>query len=289
MKSEKYIERFRDGLCGRTVAVSGSTGGLGRALCFHLASLGARLILVDRNMEKSTALAQQIKEKYPTADISHVRADMADIKSVKAAADELKAREIDLLLLNAGAYSIPRCICDTGYDNVYQINFISPYYLARELLPGIRARGGRIVAVGSIAHNYSKIDTDDVDFSRRSRASLVYGNSKRYLTYSLLSLSEGDIAIGHPGITFTGITSHYPPLIFAIIKHPMKVIFMKPERAALSVLAAVKSGRRDVWTGPRIFDVWGLPREKRLRTATEREIRFIFDTAERIYKEIKKL
>ena len=48
-------------------------------------------------------------------------------------------------------------------------------------MPGIEARGGRIVAVSSIAHNYSEIDERDVDFSTRRKASIVYGNAKRYL------------------------------------------------------------------------------------------------------------
>ena len=74
--------------------------------------------------------------------------DMTDMAGVKAAAESLLEIGIDYLILNAGAYSIPRCVCDTGYDNVYQINFISPYYLARTLLPMIKARGGKVVAVG---------------------------------------------------------------------------------------------------------------------------------------------
>ena len=217
-----------------------------------------------------------------------VTADMADMASVKAAGEELCAIGIDYLILNAGAYSIPRCITDIGYDNVFTINFISPYYLTRRLLPSVRARGGRVVAVGSIAHNYSEIDLSDIDFRRRKKASLVYGNAKRYLTFALQNLSSGDVIIAHPGISFTGITSHYPPLIFALIKHPMKVIFMKPRRAALSILyglfADVPSGS---WIGPRLFDVWGLPRVKKLCTAGSEEKGNIIKSAEKIYEKIK--
>ena len=286
MKS--WFDKHTKRLDGKTVAISGSTGGLGIELCDYLASLGAGLVLVDRNREKSEALADRLKGKYPSLRVKFVTADMADMASVKAAGEELCAIGIDYLILNAGAYSIPRCITDIGYDNVFTINFISPYYLTRRLLPSVRARGGRVVAVGSIAHNYSEIDLSDIDFRRRKKASLVYGNAKRYLTFALQKLSDGDVIIAHPGITFTGITNHYPPLIFALIKHPMKVIFMKPRRAALSILYGLFADVPDgSWIGPRLFDVWGLPRAKKLCTAGSEEKGNIIKSAEKIYEKIK--
>lgn len=286
MKS--WFEKNTKSLCGRTVAITGSTGGLGRELCDYLASLGAGLVLVDRNRVKSEALAEELKGKYPSLTVNFVSADMSTMASVKAAGEELCAIGIDYLILNAGAYSIPRCVTDIGYDNVFTINFVAPYYLTRRLLPSIRARGGRVVAVGSIAHNYSKIDPADIDFRRRKKASLVYGNAKRFLTFALQNLSMDDVIIAHPGISFTGITNHYPPLIFALIKHPMKVIFMKPRRAALSILYGLFADvSSDSWIGPRLFDIWGIPRVKKLSTASSEEKGKIVKTAEKIYDEVK--
>ena len=288
MKNEKWINKNTKKLNNKLVAISGSTGGLGREIVNYMAYLGASLVLVDRNIKKSKDLAQEIWEKYPDLKITFVTADMADIESVKTAAEALCKLKLDYLILNAGAYSIPRCLCDTGYDNLFQINFVSPYYLAKRLLPGIRERGGRGVAVGSIAHNYSKIDDTDIDFSTRKRASLVYGNAKRYLTYSLLDMSQGDVVIAHPGISFTGITNHYPPFIFALIKHPMKIIFPKPHRAALSIVYGLFANpTSEQWIGPVLFDVWGMPKVKRLNTATSDEKRKIINIAENIYKNLQ--
>ena len=45
--------------------------------------------------------------------------------------------------------------------------------------------------------------------------------------FSLFALDDPHIAVTHPGITQTNITAHYPKLIFAVIKNPMKLIFMK--------------------------------------------------------------
>lgn len=288
MRTDKWIQKNAASLSGKRVAVSGSTGGIGRELCRHLAGLGASLVMIDRNEARSLALAEELKCKFPDLKTHFVKADMSDLDSVKTATEQLLNMDIDYLILNAGAYSIPRYTTDLGYDNVFTINFISPYYMARRLLPNVKSRGGRIVAVGSIAHNYSRIDTEDIDFSGRKQASLVYGNAKRYLTYSLFALDGQQVSIAHPGICFTGITNHYSPLIFALIKHPMKIIFMSPRRASLSILSALFSEcGAGQWIGPQFFDIWGLPKKKPLRTATNDEADKIAEIAEKIYQNVK--
>ena len=289
MKIKAWLQKNTHSLVGKTVAVSGATGGIGKQLCLYLAELGASLVLINRNDERAKKLGEEIFSRFPDTKIEYITADMEDIDSVRRAADELLEKPIDVLFLNAGAYAIPRHKCSTGYDNVFQINFVSPYYLGRRLLPKIRERGGRIVAVGSIAHRYSKTDASDVDFSTRKKASLVYGNSKRYLMTALGALAkrEGEIVIVHPGITYTNITAHYPKIIFAIIKHPMKVVFMSVKKAALSILSgAFWSTSGGEWIGPRIFDVWGLPKIKRFNISHSERDRIIADS-EQIFKNLK--
>ncbi len=289
MKTSKWIEKNTVSLSGKTVAISGATGGIGRELCRHIAALGASLVLIDRNREKSLALTRDLKEEFPSLKIQNITLDLEDIEAVKKVAEELKSDTPDFLILNAGAYHIPRHKCSSGYGNVFQINFVSPYYLARTLLPKIRERGGRIVAVGSIAHNYSKADFSDIDFSTREKSSKVYGNAKRYLMFSLFALDpEGEtVAVTHPGITFTNITAHYPKLIFAVIKHPMKIIFMKPRRASLSILYGLfEPTPKNEWIGPRFFNVWGLPKRQTLYTCGETEADEICEVAEKIYNYI---
>lgn len=78
-----------ESLKGKTVAASGCTGGLGRELCFYLASLGAKIIMLNRNQKKSEYLITEILEKYPETEILNIIADMEDINSVKSATEEL--------------------------------------------------------------------------------------------------------------------------------------------------------------------------------------------------------
>lgn len=291
MNLEKWLKENTESLKDKTVAISGSTGGIGAELCDYLARLGANLIFLDRNEKKAAILNKSLKQKYGELKTDYIKLDLEDIYSVKNATESLKELKPDILILNAGAYSIPRHKCSTGYDNVFQINFASPYYIVKELKPILEENNGRVVAVGSIAHNYSKTDMEDFDFRTRKRASLVYGNAKRFLMFSLLSLCDGEkgLSIVHPGITFTNITAHYPKLIFAVIKHPMKVIFMKPKIACLSILRGVfEDCKENQWIGPRLFDVWGRPKKKILKTCKSFERERIFLKAEQIYEDMKK-
>lgn len=291
MTINKWIKNNTHDLKGKTIVVSGSTGGLGRQVCEILSNLNVNLILLDRNLKKSNELKESLLSCNPNINIDCKTVDWSDFNSVKLATEELKSIKIDVLLLNAGAYKIPRSITSLGYDNVFQINFVSPYYMIKELLSSLRETCARVVVVGSIAHNYSKINENDIDFRNNEKCSKVYGNSKRFLMFSLHELFKNEdkvsLSIAHPGITSTNITAHYPKLIYAIIKYPMKVIFMSNKKASLSLIKGVfESTEYHTWWGPRVFNIWGFPKKSILKTCDNEESEKIFKYAEKIYAEI---
>ncbi len=282
MTTAAWLKNHTCTFAGKAVAVSGATGGLGGALCRHLAACGASLILCDRNAARSRALGDALVREYPSLTVKYIPLDLADMTSVEAAARALEDSAADTLILNAGIYHVPRYTADSGYNNIFQVNFVAPYALTRRLLPTLRARGGRVVFVGSIAHTYSATDMADRDFSTRRASSRVYGNAKRWLMTAASALAaDGGVAIAHPGITLTGITAHYPKWIFALIKHPMKMLFMSPRRAALSILQVVFADTAPFeWIGPRFFRIWGLPRVSRFAIPADETARILAATQE---------
>lgn len=289
MRTDTWLKTHTHSLAGRRVAVTGPTGGLGAVLCADLAALGAQLILLGRNPGAMAALRRQLEQEHPGCVLREIPVDLEDIGQVRAACDQLEDEPPDILFLAAGAYSIPRHRCSTGFDNVFQINYVSHEYMLRRLAPVMVSRpGARVVAVGSIAHRYAATDPEDVDFSTRRAASKVYGNSKRYLMASCWEYfaqpevrRQGvTLAVVHPGITYTNITAHYPPWLFTLIKHPMQWIFMSRRRACLSLLqGAFEETGYGEWIGPRWFDVWGLPVKRRVRSLPPEECRRIAATA----------
>ena len=127
MRISKWLLKKTERLENKTVAISGSTGGIGNELALYLASLGASLILLDRNESKIASLSEKIKAIYPKTQISHIKVDLENMDEVKAAAEKLLLSPPDYLILNAGAYSIPRKKCDKHTF----INYIITYFLAR--------------------------------------------------------------------------------------------------------------------------------------------------------------
>lgn len=291
MRQETWISRHTGSLKNKTAAITGATGGLGCEICRSILAAGGRLILLTRDREKTSILRGQLLEEFPGSDITYYLCDLTDMEQVKALCDMLRPLPIDILILNAGAYAIPRLTCSTGYDNVFQTNFVSHYYMVKQLLPQLAARKGRIAAMGSIAHDYSKTDPRDIDFARRTKASLVYGNSKRYLMFALTELMKDNpdvrLTIAHPGITLTNITAHYPKALFALIKLPMKVTFMTPRQAARSMEEGLfRNLPYLTWIGPAYFDIWGNPKVSNLTTCDAEERQRIYETAEAIYEKL---
>ena len=173
MNYKKWLSENTVSLEGKTVAISGSTGGIGKGLCRFFCLLSADLILIDRNKARSDSLRMSLLAEFPNVSVKAYYVDLEDISAVRDLAKVLQKESIDCLVLNAGAYKIPRSKGENGFENVFNINFVSPYILADALLPNIKARGGKVVAVGSVAHNYSKIDVADVDFATRKAPSKV--------------------------------------------------------------------------------------------------------------------
>ena len=289
--NQKWLNIQNPSLQGKTVVLTGATGGLGSQMCRYLLSYGAALILVTRNREKSENLCISLRQEYPGCQLSYLLADFEQMDQVITVCKALSSRPVDILMLNAGTYALPRQLSSCGYDNVFTTNFIAHYVMVKQLLPLLKARHGKVVATGSISYRFSPSDPQDVDFAHHEGANLIYGNSKRYLMFSLMELlrqePEVDFAIGHPGISFTGITAHYPKAALLIVKPSMKLIFMHPGKACRSMVQAVfQSVPYMHWLGPGVRDIWGNPRLLALDSCDQQERMEIFRRAEKIYSEI---
>ena len=187
MTIKKWLKQNTHDLSRKTVAITGSTGGLGKETCLHLAGLNANLLFLNRNAEKSELLKAEILKKYPNTKIDFIKVDMQNFDSIKTACDILKSRKIDILILNAGSFNLKREKTVDGFDNVFQINFLTPYFITKTLLPCLN-KNSKVVVVGSIAHRYKKINKNDIQLMGESDAQKIYGNSKRFLMFSLYEL-----------------------------------------------------------------------------------------------------
>lgn len=277
MNSKKWIEKNIPELNNKIVVVTGATGGLGREICKVLANKKAHIVLACRNKHLATQLKEELREKFGKTNIDFVPLDLSSMESVKNFVVEIKKYGgIDMLINNAGVYNVPLKTLDSGYNNIFQINFLYTYYLTRELIPELEKKeGSTCITLGSIAHNYGHIDLNDIDFSTRQKPSKIYGNSKRYLMFSMYQLFENRntrLAIVHPGVTLTNMTNHYPKAINWLVKLGIKLVFPSPKMAVLSILNGItEETNQNEWIGPSVFNIWGKPKKQTLKTVKKEE------------------
>ena len=283
MNYSKWLNDNVGELKDKTILITGSTGALGTETVYGLAFLGASLIFVDRNQEKSNKLKTELKEKFPNLNVSNYVADMSNIESVKNVCNELKEKKVDVIILNAGAYKAnSEKLGD--YSSIFQINFISPYLFAKNMLQNNPE--AKVVVVGSLAHKFAKFNQKDIDYLKNGSGFKIYGNSKRWLMYAIKKLCDKNgykYSIVHPGISLTNLMTGFPKFVYLLIKYPMRLVFMKPKKACLSIVKGVTDETKGkFWIGPKIFGVWGTPRKTRLKIKDE-ELELIFNNTEDIY------
>ena len=291
MNIQKWLKDNTNDLTGTTIAITGSTGGLAKHVVSILASLNANLILINRNKEKTERQINNLKSLHPTLQVEFIQCDLTDFESVKTATELLKQKRIDILYLAAGVYNVKRYKTSLGYNNIFQTNFLSHYYMVKELLTNIKQVNGKIVAVSSIAYNYSTLDENDLDFSKRNKHSKVYGNSKRFLTFALQELCEKEkvaLSVVHPGVTLTEMTNHYPKAINWLVKLGIKILFPPTSQASLSLIEGVFNFTNyHEWIGPKFMNIWGKPKKQKIKNISNEESKKIFNIAENIYSKIK--
>lgn len=287
---KQWLEHNAGNLQGRVVVMTGATGGLGQAIVRDLVRLKAKVIMLGRNIKNMSALTKQLQEEFPEAELENMAVDLNQIKSVNDAVMELVNRRIDYLILNAGIYHVPLVTGQLGYNNVFQVNFISQYYLMKQLLPALQRTKGKVVAVSSLVHSSVRLDENDIDYTKHAKAQPVYANSKRFLTLALSEFfkdrDDVRLAIVHPGVTLTPMTNYKNKKIVAA---GMKLVLPKSSVAALNLIKGVFTEIKcDEWIGPKFLKIWGAPTVSKLPKATAEERAKIFNLAESIGKVIEK-
>ena len=140
-------------LTGRVAIVTGGSKGLGQAMAAGLASAGADLLLVSRNLEEAESVAKDIASDHGHRTVGF-QADVtqeAEVDAMMAKALEEFGR-VDVLVNNAGI-NIRGAIDEVSYEDfkkVQDVNVNAVWLCSRAVLPHMKERGsGRIINLSS--------------------------------------------------------------------------------------------------------------------------------------------
>jgi NAD(P)-dependent dehydrogenase (short-subunit alcohol dehydrogenase family) len=140
-------------LSGRTALVTGGGTGIGRAIAEALAAAGARVVVLGRRRERLDESVAAIRASGGTAH--GVVGDAADrARLAELVANTARPFGPPLILVNAAGIN-PRqaadSISEADWDRTLEINLNAPFFLARALVPAMRAAGwGRIINIASL-------------------------------------------------------------------------------------------------------------------------------------------
>jgi NAD(P)-dependent dehydrogenase (short-subunit alcohol dehydrogenase family) len=200
---------------GRTVLVTGGTGGIGYATARALARSGAHVIITGRDAGRGENAAAAIRRESSGESVTFIQADHSTVGGNQQLADRVRKAlgGLDVLVNNVGGLYETRWETADGFEATLAMNFVGPFALTAELLPLLQAKApSRCVNVVSAAIRMYGDPFDDVQSRAGFIGADVYGQTKLLnLLFGLAlarRLAPGHITVNmvHPGVTWTDMT-----------------------------------------------------------------------------------
>jgi citronellol/citronellal dehydrogenase len=151
--NSSYSSIFRSDLfLGKTFVVTGAGSGIGRCTAHELASLGASIVLIGRNVDKLSAVDDELKAAFPSVKTSTHSCDIRledDVEEAMTQAFEIHGR-FDGLVNNAGGqFPMPlEYISLKGWEAVLKTNLTGGFIMAKAAHAlWMKNNGGAIVNI----------------------------------------------------------------------------------------------------------------------------------------------
>lgn len=226
---------------GKICLITGGTNGIGKATAHALAQMGATVVIVGRDAQKTSQVVDEIRIASGNKNVNSLRADLSSQADIRRLAAEFKSEysQLHVLLNNAGATFMTRQLSGDGIEMTFALNHLAYFLLTNLLLDTIKASApARIINVSSDAHARGKIEFDNLQGEKSYESFGPYGNSKLaniLFTTELARRLEGTgvtVNALHPGLVSTGFGKNNPGLIMKIMGVIIPLIARSPEKGA---------------------------------------------------------
>jgi NAD(P)-dependent dehydrogenase (short-subunit alcohol dehydrogenase family) len=169
-------------LKGKRILVTGVSAGIGVETARSLVAHAAHVVGAARDLNKAKAATEQVSKAAAAngGSFSLIELDLANLKSVRACADQLLAKgdAFDAVIANAGVMATPLGHTADGFETQFGTNHLGHFVLVNRIASLIRD-GGRLINLSSAGHRYSNVDLEDPNFERTTYEPFVaYGRSK---------------------------------------------------------------------------------------------------------------
>ncbi|NQE60982.1 SDR family NAD(P)-dependent oxidoreductase [Caulobacter sp. RHG1] len=208
-------------LSGKRVLVTGVSAGLGVETARVLAAHGADVVGAARDLAKAEGATAVVREAAAAhgGSLQLIQLDLADLASVRAAADALVAdgKTFDLVIANAGVMAPPFGKTADGFETQFGTNHLGHFVFINRIASLLKA-GSRVVSLASSGHRFADVNLEDPTFETTEYVPFeAYGRSK---TANILFAVEFDrrhkdrgvrATAVHPGGIQTELARHLEP------------------------------------------------------------------------------
>ena len=276
-KHLKFLLKHCKSLENQTVVLTGATGGIGKAITIHLLNLNANVILAVLDLEDGKKLKAELSHFFDASKITVLKLDVANFNSINQFIENIKDKNINHLINNAGVLHTPEKNGD--YEMHYVINFLGHTYLSLMLAEQLNKNAdSRVVFQSSLAYHFTKIRWDDPQGMTFKRNVQKYAHAKRLINQFVVAINQSHLKnypnvsfrTVHPGLANTALfgsnKNAFTRFIKKTVRFLAKFAYHSTATAALpAVIALTHPKSYNKIIGPRCFGIWGKPKAKHLK------------------------
>ena len=215
------------------IILTGGTDGIGFSAVKLFLEKGHSLHLTYRSINKLKRVQTYIESKNLSHLVYFYKCDISEPSEIHHFISELSKRKIyfDCLINNAGVILFEKSFNSIGLEKTFAVNHLGSFYLTKLLLDKkLINKNGKIINVGSSAHQKATLNFDDLDSKKTRNWYTRYSRSKLcnlLFTFELAKrLKKKGITVNcmHPGIVSTNIAQERIGLMQFIIKIVLKML-----------------------------------------------------------------
>jgi NAD(P)-dependent dehydrogenase (short-subunit alcohol dehydrogenase family) len=246
-------------LQGKRILVTGVSAGIGVETARSLAAHGASVVGAARDLTKAEAATTQVRKDAAKngGSVELVELDLANLKSVRACADQLiaKGERFDLVIANAGVMATPFGHTADGFETQFGTNHLGHFVLVNRIVSLMRA-GSRLINLASSGHRFSNVDLDDPNFEQTPYEPFVaYGRSKTANILFAVAFDQRHRERGiraaavHPGGIHTELARHLDPTRIQSMVDQMNQQLAKEGKPPFQWKTIPQGAATSVWAG----------------------------------------
>jgi NAD(P)-dependent dehydrogenase (short-subunit alcohol dehydrogenase family) len=198
-----FNRKFSIAMTSKTILITGSTDGLGKATVEKLLKEGHTVVMTGRDPKKTASTVSWLESQGVNTEKLHkISLDLNSLESIRNAVEEFNALNLplDVLINNAGVYLGKRQFSpDTNrVEKTIFVNFVGTLYFTLLLEPKLH-EGSRVWFVTSSLHDPEvrggggkiiELELDNLDGSKEWDGSAFYRISKLAIMYATYLLAE---------------------------------------------------------------------------------------------------